>query len=70
MQAQMTRTAKMPLAEAAQLLRLRYNAALNAVLVGELEGHRKDNGRWEVSEESVRAYRARRAVTHTRPGAA
>ena len=57
---QATQVSRMPLADAAQALGLRYNATFNLVLIGELEGHRKDNGRWEVSQESVEAYRARR----------
>lgn len=56
---QATQVVRIPLAQAAQALHLRYHAALNAVLVGELEGYRGDNGRWQVSQESVEAYRVR-----------
>ena len=55
-----TQVARIPLSQAAQALHLRYHAALNAVLVGELEGQRQENGRGLISAESVEAYRARR----------
>lgn len=41
------------LADAAQMLGIRYAAAYDLLLVGRLEGSKGPNGRWMVSKASV-----------------
>lgn len=44
----------MPLTDAAHALKLPYHRALRLVLIGDLEGRRADNGRWEIQTASVK----------------
>lgn len=47
-----TQVRTIPLVEAAARLRMTYSRAWQAMLRGDLEGH-KEGGRWVVSEASV-----------------
>lgn len=55
-----------PLTQAAQRLAVRYGAAWDAVLRGELEGEQRD-GRWFVTAESVSRLERRRKKVEGSP---